>query len=419
MAGDVYAGSNSRISGITPTASINIAVANGANSKTTTPDFSLSCSAADCNWPTFRSLGLCSTCTNVTDHAKKNWECQSSGNMTRACSYRLPNSRFNYTYSTILVNTSKVIDHEVEGELRQRIWTTMLTETDTEKNIFLLVSRVAMENSDSLDAGSEKEQIREATECAFSMCVVEHDLAVNHGVTVHKVNSIEQPFKAQTIPLNSVFTKYDVQPATIGGVEYTVDGQLTLATLAMILDSTLSGNVTTSYQSTTKVGDDSPRLDGGISSSSDMNLFFYSGLNFTLSIENVASSVSSYIRSLSPETTLGHSLSTETYIRVRWAWISYPVVLVAAGVLLLALAMLETRNRGVEVWKYSCLPLLFHGIDNGGGHRLGTTFSSSPKDTVEEMEEDARRIRVRLGRGSDGGAWFLHREQRRYDLRPL
>lgn len=395
---------------------INAAVANGVNSGSTVPEFTPFCPGAKCNWPDFSSLDLCSSCRDVTDYAKNNWNCQQNSNTTRACTYRLPNSGFNYTYITAFTNTSALIDREVGGELRQRIWTTMMTQTETQANTFLLLSRVVMENTGVLVPGRDREQIHDATECTFSMCVVQHRLAVDHGVTVHeKVGSIERPFIARIVPVSNssvqALNVYDIKPATVGGIEYTVDGQSTLGQgLVTSLDKTLSGNVTMDYMNRTKIGG-VPYVDGGIQPSSDLSSFFYSSLNFTSSVENIASSVSAYMHSLSPHTITGNSLSTETYIRVRWAWLSFPVVLVAGGVLLLALAMLETRNKGVEVWKYSCLPLLFHGIGNGGAQRLGTTFSDNPKDTIKEMEEDSRRIRVRLDRGGSNGAWMLHREQ--------
>jgi len=91
--------------------------------------------------------------------------------------------------------------------------------------------------------------------------------------------------------------------------------------------------------------------------------------------------------------------------------------------MLLAFAMRETHRRGAEVWKYSCLPLLFYS----GGGRLGgefrdagmhrfTDMTAGPINSVQEMEEEARRVKVRLGRGGKDGAWILQQDRGGIDL---
>jgi hypothetical protein len=37
--------------------------------------------------------------------------------------------------------------------------------------------------------------------------------------------------------------------------------------------------------------------------------------------------------------------------------------------------------------------------------------------TVQEMEEEAKRVRVRLGRNEDNGGWMLHRAWRDREMR--
>ncbi|KAF2420526.1 hypothetical protein EJ08DRAFT_620730 [Tothia fuscella] len=404
-----------RMSGDIPLSQMRTAVANGANSGILVPELNPSCPTSTCNWPGFTSLGLCSKCRNVTDFAKDNWKCQQKDDMHRTCNYNLPNSAFNYTYFGVVTNNSKGWDIEIADEVRQRTWTTTITKTDADQNVFLVVSTIAMVENNLLIPGGEREQVREAHECSLSMCVVEHELAVDHGVTNHTRKTTEQPFVTRVVTSNNVTgsTAYEVEPATVRGVKYSIDGASTLRGLQQAITLAFEGNVTVQTINSSIAGSQ-PSIDGNVVPTNDLNQFFYIGFNFTQSIDNVANSVSRYMRSLSNETTVGQSIATETYIHVRWPWIAFPVVLVFAGLVLLALAAWETRRRGIEVWKYSCLPLLFHGVQRRSSSQ--EDFSSNPMDTIEEMEEEANRIRVKLGRGSSGGAWMLRQDERGYDL---
>jgi hypothetical protein len=265
----------------------------------------------------------------------------------------------------------------------------------------------------TLVPGAAREQVHEATECTLSMCVIQHGLFVDQGITVQqRIGNIEQPFKTTFITADNVTNviSYDVSPATVRGQEYTIDGSSTLDALATAIETILAGNITANYANSTSAAG-KRYLDGSIVPTSDLSMFFYAELDFPTAVHNIATSVSIYMRSLSNDTVIGQSHSVETYIRVKWAWISFPATLVFGGVLLLLLAIMETSKRGVEVWKYSCLPLLFHSVNGGNGRRVDDV-AKRQMDTVEEMEDEAKRIRVRLGREGENGGWILQRDWR-------
>lgn len=275
-----------------------------------------------------------------------------------------------------------------------------------------------MESGDgTVSPGSTREQVLQATECTLSMCVTQHDISVNQAKTFQsRIGNAEQPFITEIVPFSSATgpRTFNVTPATIRGEEYSIDGTYTLEALASAIETTFVGNVTAETMNLTNAQGTS--LDGGLMWTSDVNRFLYAELDFTNAMNNVATSVSKYMRSLSNETVIGQSLSQETYIRVQWAWITFPAVLVFAGVLLLLFAITETNKKGVEVWKYSCLPLLFHSVDDKSAGRV-EDMGKRQMATVEEMEEEAKRIRVRLGREEDGRGWSLQRQWQDREMR--
>jgi hypothetical protein len=157
--------------------------------------------------------------------------------------------------------------------------------------------------------------------------------------------------------------------------------------------------------------------------SSDLLLVMYNnGHNITTSMENLAVSMSNYIRSIgsgsgasslatlpsnntsSNNNTLsrndasnmakGTALAMETYVHVRWAWLTLPVMRVISALFLLVSVILETKKQGAMVWKSSVLAYLFHGLEK-------TSVEETSKKELSEMADAAKRMRVMIGR--DGG----------------
>lgn len=402
-----------RLSGVNPYSKIQMAVSNGASSQGQIEDFAPSCPTANCTWPTFKSLGLCSTCINVTDYARKNWKCEDGPSDTvsglignnRTCSYNLPNSAFSYEYE-IFPGDSNGNYTEVDGELRLNIWTTATQHTTFSDNIFLLVSRMAFENTAALVPGVAREQVLEATECALAMCVEEHDLSVTMGIMNHRVMSADQPFSMKTDVSSTKFAPaYDISSAQIDNVTYSVDGIYTLLAVMQDINATLVGNIMVDYTATSTPGS-AVRYDGSLMPSSALATSFYAGLNFTQAVENMATSISQYIRSLSEDTTVGQAHNIEVYIHVKWEWIAFPAVLVVGGVVLLVIAIIQTNQSGLEVWKSSSLPLWFHGPQSGTVNDFGSRLERV--NTLLEMEAAAEQTLVSLAKLDDGSsAWKL------------
>ena len=111
---------------------------------------------------------------------------------------------------------------------------------------------------------------------------------------------------------------------------------------------------------------------------------------------NVAAAMTNYIRDASNHTIAGQLGIAETYIRVLWLWIILPGVLVVAGALFLIMGIVETKRRGVDIWKDSELALLFHGLNEGNEGFTGL-------HKISEMDYVASRIKVRMMSTRTGG----------------
>jgi hypothetical protein len=110
--------------------------------------------------------------------------------------------------------------------------------------------------------------------------------------------------------------------------------------------------------------------------------------NISFLMDNVAVSMTNYIRSTSNLVVHGQAGTTETFTHVTWYWITLPASVVLGAFLFLLLAIFESRKYETKVWKHSSLALLFHGLDQKITH--------NSLNELEEMEQEAEVVRVRL-----------------------
>lgn len=164
----------------------------------------------------------------------------------------------------------------------------------------------------------------------------------------------------------------------------------TLATVKSWLNHTLQGTYNTSFS-----------LFDGTAWPSDAFQALDGTLDWGYLISNVTTAMTAYVRSadniLSINILNGTSHRVETYIHVRWEWLSLPVGLATLSIVFLVATIAKNERRRGMAWKSSSLALLFHGLEGvgrGAGEGLG------------QMKEVAKRTRVVLTRGDDG-EWKL------------
>lgn len=128
------------------------------------------------------------------------------------------------------------------------------------------------------------------------------------------------------------------------------------------------------------------------------------GGDFERVLEQVARAVSGKMQELKQdERVLGTVLRSEVIVRVRWAWLAFPVGLVLAGLGGLLGTVLATRRGGLPIWKDSMLPLVLRA-EGAGGHGLKSGDGNAASEIAREAEqEQVHLVRVRVREGSDEG----------------
>ncbi|OAL43622.1 hypothetical protein IQ07DRAFT_592957 [Pyrenochaeta sp. DS3sAY3a] len=94
--------------------------------------------------------------------------------------------------------------------------------------------------------------------------------------------------------------------------------------------------------------------------------------SISAAFDNMAASLSDYLRANSKDSAEGFSLVPEVYVRVFWPWLTLPIVVTVVAAFCVAGTMISSRMHACAVWKSSAIAILHHYVDF--------------KDTKEEEE---------------------------------
>ena len=124
--------------------------------------------------------------------------------------------------------------------------------------------------------------------------------------------------------------------------------------------------------------------------------------NITDAIERVAESVTRQIRIAEGSHVVdGLAMVDETFVLVRWEWMTLPLAVLACVVVLLGATILRSgKEGGMGIWKSSSLALLVHPLLSP----KGVEMDGVRVESLEKMKQFASRVKVRLeGVGKERG----------------
>ncbi|KAK3684521.1 hypothetical protein LTR37_020196 [Vermiconidia calcicola] len=372
------------------------------------------CKTSSCIWPSYETLGICSTCEDVT--ASLTTRCYPASNT----SYMVGSNYFNegghckYTTPSGLELVGRCDEPEVT------LWTSTTSYASTRKlarlPIITAVAALLFPEQGECHATAANFSMRapQATECKLSWCSKTFESKAVNGTiseTVVQTNDLVFPpgpcngtsnwpplFQEDShIPAWTVredvgaddlfrfaaFKKHEVLENLCDDWQhhdnpaFWINAQDNL-NVRHILDTVFTGRV--SNAAGTNVGNMLYTVNNG---------------NITANVMGVAESMTNEIRS-GPNSTahLGTAHINETYIRVNWVWLTYPAVLVALSILFLFGTVIFSAEKSQVVWKSSSLALLFHGLKESDRE------TSVRKQS--DMEEVAKQIWVRLKEDDNG-----------------
>ncbi|KAK1749682.1 hypothetical protein QBC47DRAFT_440028 [Echria macrotheca] len=345
------------------------------------PYFHCPPSAENCTFPAFTTLGVCGSVTDRSKGSRLACETGVAGDIT--CTFTWSSGNMSATFN-------KPMDpRNPESERQHEVFRLRVEPTPPSTAVMgLTMTALRANTTDVLDSIRKSTPPKaELLTLRLYWCAQDYRWA---NVSAAQLTS-SQPDTEPLIPapssnssdewltfVSSTGTEYRIHRETHASI-WDYLGTKMLASHVLMNTKPLSqsapGNIT--YNLGTEEGTCRPPLE----------MYLYSS-NLDNATTNLASLLSNYIRSRAPSTDTATSLSSgndnlgdnanstiltgsawkdETYIEVRWVWISLPLAETLLTILLLLATIVSSRMSGLPVLGNSPLGLLFHGLDGHVG----------------------------------------------------
>lgn len=386
------------------------AIYRGLYSLPVSPPFQ--CASGSCEWPTFISLGTCSSCVNVTAESQRScFTTRGTGELDTevlqndsrssyypmACNYTTP-QRFNmWSNSSFLEGGGKNPDATVIDSIA-RSYNMYNTSDDT-------IMTMAILRLPEDPTGLER-PFGEIHECRLYWCarrypsvrVIDGDLQTGDTDILslkfdgRRVGGYQRPVPYGTFKLQDSLVDNSFNET------FTIN-LWDLSTMSFFLATIFTIAETSTVQ---------PGAQGIC-----FGLALRQAENTTQLMERLADSMSDLIRSGDNATQISGTMNQSvTFIHVNWVWLILPATLIISACALLALMIILTSKPDRVLWKSSSLALLFHGLDQKPGvsssPALGCVRSEDEErngatKTLSEMERLAKGLPAQLIRDKAGG----------------
>ncbi|OIW26634.1 hypothetical protein CONLIGDRAFT_482321 [Coniochaeta ligniaria NRRL 30616] len=371
---------------------------NGASGQVPAPNFVCPSPATTCNWDRFTTLGLCSSFQNLTDVATAN--CTGNTFYRLDCTYDFPGRREDSEPPVTMYYNQVGTTNSPPTSLFSSI-ASDLHDGDDVSGSYVGLTAVRVTNNDMDDMDGTTPPQTELLRSTWFWC--SHTF---HNVTAAQGLLSYEAMESQKLNFLSVVTSsdgrdnqvYNAPNSTDTGAQYNITTNSELH-LFHYFTTLLTRGVNQSAL---------PQWNYGDPQTEDLDLGYFL---YTSDLANVtadlATTVTNQIRSSSPgdnaKATMfaGRAYLTETYIRVRWAWLILPFATTALGAVLLALAILVSWKQ--PVLHSSVFPYVAYHFDD----TVGDELRELKPESAENMSLAARGLCVKLVRDSEGRMAFV------------
>jgi hypothetical protein len=332
------------------------------------------CTTANCTWPTFYALGVCSFCTNVTDYVKV--ICIDNPNRGQAiignCNYTLPSG----------LTHSGTYGNNIVGDFGPLLNATAVL-GESSNNTYM-TDVLVMTGITRFKETWRRYKNPEAFECRLSLCAKRYSQVkvVKGEIVTPDIRT--WPFKS---PTNTNLSD-GIRSGRFHVDENTdFNGQDGAFVINAVEHDLLSSWLASQFFTTTEAD--------------AVGRVLYTQPNISQTFANIATSMTNRIRE-GPNATrvFGTSYREETYIHVAWNWLILPGIVVLMGVVLLIASIILSRGDKQGLWKNTILaPLVTH--------MRGWEYENLRVGGWSEMGNRAKGMRGKLRRDGQGGLEFV------------
>lgn len=385
------------------------------------------CPTGNCTWSTFSTMGVCSQCVDVTSLLEPTCTDISyphdefigvEGISTpQFCGYKLPNG---------LNNTSNVSS---ESSLPLLATSTGILNSNALNHISTVLTNV----SAIIWAGSSFEPNTTAVDCILHLCgQVVTDARVSNGIFFEAINSTINNVTSTGDSVTGNITvivpvSESASPPGKQGVTLVMDA-ISHEAIGSYLSKSLAGSVQADVENrssnypidTREISASSDFLDGIVnlettsSSGTGNGDLAISMINVTHSLQNLAQSMTNYLRLAGGLDMPGTSYENITYFKTQWKWLIFHFGLEFLAVFVfITTATLNSFRDQLPVWKnFSLVGIfnnrsvyggIFDNTNDGDGREQSTaTVTLAMMKEVQEISQFAKTNYVSLREGKDG-----------------
>lgn len=364
------------------------------------------CPSGDCEYDDFVTLGVCSQCKDVTDEA--NQTCVQSADEHRLyteewmteipldCTYKTSNGS-SIAPGTWIDDAKWLSQNNYSAFAISNPWSavSLSNGSATEGERAQLVSFLAAKYENGRTTWTSKnnttpETKPTLTECSVSLCERKYSQIKNRGLNENKTEQIMELIETQDLyigkniesNITNIWLSTLIPPNKTNSLSpesnFTIENT-TLEDLSLTLIGLFNSTLYTK---------DAQAIERSIPGLTPL-LALWSSNDLNNSITSMATSMTDHIRSSASSKMLsGTTFRTETYIHVRWPWITLPVILIILSATLLMVVSIRNRKFSTLLWKSSVLPLLLSKVQIGSEHRF------DEMQTVTDVQNESKKIRV-------------------------
>lgn len=362
------------------------------------------CKTGNCTWPELTTLGVCSTCADITSQVNESCTPYSSvsggdkNSRTSICTMTAPSGlevwqsidlhkdpekhEPSWTQFVSVTNSSNQVLEQIYNKIPSKmpkVWDYQATGRGNISHHLFLADLGHYDNHEKTFRPS-----RQYTECTFYWCSRSHsNFRISNGRTEAGVMT-SAPLRVEESHLISLErgtrSKIKLTAPQTSSPEGTVFSAslVDMASICDLMDHVFTVRLFNGHN-----------LAAGANTHLQLDYSLFKSANLSRTMEDVAESMTNAIRQCGDATEVhGQAFRDETYMRVRWAWFALPASLVfLTAAILIAAVRINSRNK-VMLWKSSMLPLLFHGLD--------TTVDAPPRQKLSQVDARARVARAKL-----------------------
>lgn len=358
------------------------------NSYSTGQTTSLVCPTANCTWPTYTSLAICSACNDVTSHLQRST--QYGTNLGTLSSNTFVFSGDFTTYSLPHVNLTNFNTNDGTSLNSAYMTATIITKpqlTISFNNLTTLVTATqVLKAAEGYETGelTWDDTPVSATECALYFCANAYQSVVKKGIlTEHIVASwAKRDFSSyRDIKADDDFDLYEKwnNYSLYAGMGDFSRSDLELfipeedvkkhalpddAALRFKLTHRTVGS-TTHYVNEQFLGPGMrwPIGDLPYGAQTPAVQALYQSENLSASFDKIAWSVSNWMRDISNVTQDGTGEEWVIHIHVEWPYMVLPLLTIVLGLLFSVSSIVETRRLHLDPWKTDMVATLTYSVD--------------------------------------------------------